>query len=204
MRAVRRAVTGRPGSGVHPTHISVGTGAVRRAGPAISVRWGARIGRRGDERPARPVGGGRGRALRRPLKPDGRRRCAPQSRAAGNVRPRSRERPWGSGCRLGRGGGSPVTDGCLPDPLGPRVGLEASRAGRRRNRQTHGATTGRFGSIRPRATLSGWSRCPSARAHRWGCSSAGRAPRSHRGGQGFESPHLHQFPCRTVGRLGRW
>src|SRR5450759_2727196 len=26
----------------------------------------------------------------------------------------------------------------------------------------------------------------------WGCSSAGRAPRSHRGGQGFESPHLHQ------------
>ena len=25
----------------------------------------------------------------------------------------------------------------------------------------------------------------------WGCSSAGRAPRSHRGGQGFESPHLH-------------
>ncbi len=29
---------------------------------------------------------------------------------------------------------------------------------------------------------------------RWGCSSAGRAPRSHRGGQGFESPHLHQIP----------
>jgi hypothetical protein len=28
----------------------------------------------------------------------------------------------------------------------------------------------------------------------WGCSSAGRAPRSHRGGQGFESPHLHQLP----------
>ena len=28
----------------------------------------------------------------------------------------------------------------------------------------------------------------------WGCSSAGRAPRSHRGGQGFESPHLHQHP----------
>ena len=27
----------------------------------------------------------------------------------------------------------------------------------------------------------------------WGCSSAGRAPRSHRGGQGFESPHLHHF-----------
>jgi hypothetical protein len=26
----------------------------------------------------------------------------------------------------------------------------------------------------------------------WGCSSVGRAPRSHRGGQGFESPHLHQ------------
>ena len=25
----------------------------------------------------------------------------------------------------------------------------------------------------------------------WGCSSVGRAPRSHRGGQGFESPHLH-------------
>jgi hypothetical protein len=29
----------------------------------------------------------------------------------------------------------------------------------------------------------------------WGCSSAGRAPRSHRGGQGFESPHLHQPPA---------
>ena len=28
----------------------------------------------------------------------------------------------------------------------------------------------------------------------WGCSSAGRAPRSHRGGQGFESPHLHHSP----------
>ena len=27
----------------------------------------------------------------------------------------------------------------------------------------------------------------------WGCSSAGRAPRSHRGGQGFESPHLHHI-----------
>ncbi len=25
-----------------------------------------------------------------------------------------------------------------------------------------------------------------------GCSSAGRAPRSHRGGRGFESPHLHR------------
>ena len=33
----------------------------------------------------------------------------------------------------------------------------------------------------PRATL----------GRPWGCSSAGRAPRSHRGGQGFESPHLH-------------
>lgn len=26
----------------------------------------------------------------------------------------------------------------------------------------------------------------------WGCSSAGRAPRSQRGGRGFEPPHLHQ------------
>ena len=35
-------------------------------------------------------------------------------------------------------------------------------------------------------------------ARSWGCSSAGRAPRSHRGGQGFESPHLHQSPfCRS-------
>ena len=33
----------------------------------------------------------------------------------------------------------------------------------------------------------------------WGCSSAGRAPRSHRGGQGFESPHLHHS---WVGRAG--
>jgi hypothetical protein len=33
-----------------------------------------------------------------------------------------------------------------------------------------------------------------ARPVPWGCSSAGRAPRSHRGGQGFESPHLHHLP----------
>ncbi len=26
----------------------------------------------------------------------------------------------------------------------------------------------------------------------WGCSSDGRAPPLHGGGQGFESPHLHQ------------
>ena len=26
----------------------------------------------------------------------------------------------------------------------------------------------------------------------WGCSSAGRAPALQAGGQGFESPHLHQ------------
>ena len=42
------------------------------------------------------------------------------------------------------------------------------------------------------------------RLTRWGCSSAGRAPRSHRGGQGFESPHLHHrstsgaWPCRAT------
>jgi hypothetical protein len=30
-----------------------------------------------------------------------------------------------------------------------------------------------------------------ARYHRWGCSSAGRAPRSQRGGRRFESAHLH-------------
>ena len=29
------------------------------------------------------------------------------------------------------------------------------------------------------------------KAGSWGCSSIGRAPRSQRGGQGFESPHLH-------------
>jgi hypothetical protein len=34
----------------------------------------------------------------------------------------------------------------------------------------------------------------------WGCSSAGRAPRSHRGGQGFESPHLHHLPRLRPGR----
>ena len=31
----------------------------------------------------------------------------------------------------------------------------------------------------------------SARVHTWGCSSAGRASRSQRGGRGFESLHLH-------------
>ena len=37
----------------------------------------------------------------------------------------------------------------------------------------------------------------------WGCSSAGRAPRSHRGGQGFESPHLHHPSLQPGDRLGR-
>ena len=36
-------------------------------------------------------------------------------------------------------------------------------------------------------------RPPTWRDHPWGCSSAGRALRSHRRGQGFESPHLHQL-----------
>lgn len=35
----------------------------------------------------------------------------------------------------------------------------------------------------------------------WGCSSAGRAPRSQRGGRGFESHHLHQeLSCRSRNR----
>ena len=38
------------------------------------------------------------------------------------------------------------------------------------------------------------SRRAASAGSRWGCSSAGRAPRSHRGGQGFESPHLHHLP----------
>ena len=43
----------------------------------------------------------------------------------------------------------------------------------------------------------------------WGSSSAGRAPRSQRGGRGFKSPLLHQFPhftpVRDVGRSAkRW
>ena len=28
---------------------------------------------------------------------------------------------------------------------------------------------------------------------KWGCSSVGRAPASHAGGQGFNSPHLHHL-----------
>src|ERR1700730_9005686 len=32
----------------------------------------------------------------------------------------------------------------------------------------------------------------------WGCSSAGRAPPLQGGGQGFESPHLHQFFPRST------
>ena len=54
------------------------------------------------------------------------------------------------------------------------------------------ALTGLAAGSGGRATLSPGDR-PPARAIglAWGCSSAGRAPRSHRGGQGFESPHLH-------------
>ncbi len=38
--------------------------------------------------------------------------------------------------------------------------------------------------------------------HQWGCSSAGRAPASHAGGQGFKSPHLHQYSRNIHGHLG--
>lgn len=41
------------------------------------------------------------------------------------------------------------------------------------------------------------------RLTRWGCSSAGRAPRSHRGGQGFESPHLHHPSLRRRDAMQR-
>ena len=54
---------------------------------------------------------------------------------------------------------------------------------RSRTRGDEAGGAGRLGSIRTPSILF----CP------WGCSSAGRAPRSHRGGQGFESPHLHQI-----------
>ena len=36
----------------------------------------------------------------------------------------------------------------------------------------------------------------------WGCSSTGRAPPLHGGGQGFESPHLHQAPSGSLRRQG--
>ncbi len=65
---------------------------------------------------------------------------------------------------------------------------------------------------RVRAILPGASTRASQGAP-WGCSSAGRAPRSHRGGQGFESPHLHQSSSRLLEErevlclgdlVGRW
>ena len=37
------------------------------------------------------------------------------------------------------------------------------------------------------------------RTLRWGCSSAGRAPALHAGGQEFEPPHLHQ----STGKVGK-
>src|SRR4029079_16653738 len=45
-----------------------------------------------------------------------------------------------------------------------------------------------FGTVGPSAAAR-FGRRP------WGCGSAGRAPRSHGGGQGFESPHLHHLPA---------
>ena len=43
-----------------------------------------------------------------------------------------------------------------------------------------------------------------ARLHPWGCSSAGRAPALHAGGQEFDPPHLHQVLQKTaVGSMGR-
>jgi hypothetical protein len=37
--------------------------------------------------------------------------------------------------------------------------------------------------------------------HRWGRSSVGRAPEWHSGGQGFDSPRLHQSPSSEAGVL---
>ncbi len=66
----------------------------------------------------------------------------------------------------------------------------------------------------PPASLSVWRPC----AHllesidSWACSSVGRAPRSQRGGRGFEPPHVHQTQAiifrtrvlrRAVGRASR-
>ena len=36
-------------------------------------------------------------------------------------------------------------------------------------------------------------------SHVWGCSSAGRAPALHAGGQEFEPPHLHQMWAHSSG-----
>src|SRR5450759_437070 len=43
------------------------------------------------------------------------------------------------------------------------------------------------------AVVSDWARCGvKVSSAPWGCGAAGSAPRSQRGGQGFESPQLHQ------------
>ena len=63
-----------------------------------------------------------------------------------------------------------------------------------RHRTQHDRTDVLFREAPGPAILAGWP---------WGCSSAGRAPRSHRGGQGFESPHLHHPTHFEFGRLRR-
>ena len=46
--------------------------------------------------------------------------------------------------------------------------------------------------ISPLATKTAEEKLREGLSERWGCSSAGRAPALHAGGQEFEPPHLHQ------------
>ena len=48
------------------------------------------------------------------------------------------------------------------------------------------------------AVVSDWARCGvRVSSAAWGCGAAGSAPRSQRGGQGFESPQLHRHNRRS-------
>ena len=94
---------------------------------------------------------------------------------------------------------APRTRTCPTRPsLVPQSRGAQKRGGAQPSRSTNPEASAQSGAQGPHAKIRTRSRGLAPHGiGPWGCSSAGRAPRSHRGGQGFESPHLHHSPHLT-------
>jgi hypothetical protein len=110
-------------------------------------------------------------------------------------------------CRRGRGA-LPMDADCLPEDLIGSAGenfIVASGSPRRPLRGAHSATRppGSFSKERlsPFLDSSRGNRRECFPARRWGSSSAGRAPRSQRGGRGFNPLLLHHLLFQTSLKL---
>ena len=162
-----RAGSGRPG---RLSVLSAQTGATRAGDPAPA------------DGPARPVAARRRITQRRGTTPDP--RAAAASRCG---RPRGRRR--GSGVRPPRPSGQPRRR--IRGRRTPRVAGNARLRGAARVRGVNLHDPPRAADF-----VHGQSVCYSLRAvprgADWGCGAVGSALRSHRRGQGFDSPQLHQ------------